>query len=160
MLPQTIAAIILFTGPVLSQPIEQLRDDRLLEQVVSATSDGDANELLNLMREVRARGLLMFPDIDICHSQVPDTGILSSKITRGGVNWAYHMRVWSLAIEQNQCGCPYNLLSPDAFALELTDHAMTDLSTADAGVLRSYWIQNRDIVEPAYQTFQLEVCGN
>ena len=144
---------------LLAQDLPALRDDQLLVSIGSATEAADAAGLLALMLEARRRGLLMFDAGKTCNADIPDTGVLFSEINRGVVTWAYHMRVWDLALTAGDCGCATDLLSFAQFARDMTGHAPEDLTAADVGTLRQFWQDQRREIEPTYAAFAAETCA-
>lgn len=156
--------IALFAGlampiTLLAQDLPALRDDQLLVSIGAATEAADAAGLLALMQEARRRGLLMFDAGKTCNAEIPDTGVLSSEINRGVVTWAYHMRVWELALTAGDCGCATDLLSFAQFARDMTGHTPEDLTAADVGTLRQFWQDQRREIEPTYAAFAAETCA-
>jgi hypothetical protein len=159
-----VSAISLVAGlalpmALLAQDLPVLRDDQLLVSIGAATEAADAAGLLALMQEARGRGLLMFNAGKTCNADIPDTGVLSSEINRGAVTWAYHMRVWDMALTAGHCGCATDLLSFAQFTSDITGHAPEDLTAADVGTLRQFWQDQRREIEPAYAAFAAEACA-
>ena len=159
-----VSAISLVAGlalpmALLAQVLPALRDDQLLVSIGAATEAADAAGLLALMLEARRRGLLMFDAGKTCNADIPDTGVLFSEINRGVVTWAYHMRVWDLALTAGDCGCATDLLSFAQFARDMTGHAPEDLTAADVGTLRQFWQDQRREIEPTYAAFAAETCA-
>ena len=145
---------------LLAEDLPTLRDDQLLDGIVAATEGADATGLLALMQEARRRGLLMFPDGEVCEADIPETGVLSSEINRGVVSWAYHMLLWEMAMTQGHCGCVYDLLTFEQFAIDLTGHAGADLTPAEVDAFRQFWLDQRREIEPAYAVFTAEFCAS
>ena len=142
-----------------AQQIADLRDDELLSDIVIVTETGEADRLLALMREVRDRGLLMFEDIRQCESAVPEDGLLDNEILRGTVNWAYLMEIWSVAMAEGDCGCPYELLSFDDFSERVAGTSPENITTEDVKKFQRFWMERREVVEPAYRAFKVQTCG-
>lgn len=155
----TLAVALTLPAAVLAQDLPALSDDGLLDGIVAATEGFDAARLLVLMQEARQRGLLMFSDAVACKAEIPDTGVLSSEINRGVVSWAYHMRVWEMALAAGHCGCAFDLLSFTQFTADMTGHAPEDLTAADIGILRQFWQDRRREIEPSYAAFTAEFCA-
>ena len=142
-----------------AQEPAELRDDQLLSDIVVVTEAGEADRLLALMREVRDRGLLMFEDIRECESPVPKTGLLENEIMRGEVNWAYHMEVWSRAMAAGDCGCPYKYLSFEEFSEDVAGTSPENIDASDVDEFAMFWVERRDVVQPAYRAFKAQTCG-
>lgn len=154
-----VAGLALPTA-LLAEDLPALRDDQLLDGIVAATEGADASGLLALMQEARRRGLLMFAEGNICEAGIPETGVLASQINRGVVTWAYHMLLWDMAMTQGHCGCVYDLLTFEQFAIDLTGHTGADLTLADVDVFRQFWQDQRREIEPAYAVFTAEFCAS
>ena len=82
---KALAVFIALAGSAWAEDLQDLPDDTLLGEVVTATENGEEERLLDLMREVQARGLLMFPKPQTCTFNYPDTEFFGNEIFRGAV---------------------------------------------------------------------------
>ena len=154
------AAVAVFATGTLAQDAESLRDDQLLGAVAKATEAREADRLLSLMTEVRARGLLMFrADGETCEPVIPETDLLTSLISRGTAQWAYITQARMTAMERGECGCPFSMLTFDAFAREMTGSAGSDLTRGDLVALQEFRTQNEKSVDDAWRDFRRNSCG-
>ena len=154
------SAVALLATQAFAQDASDLRDDQLLGEVAVATEMQDADRLLALMTEARARGLLMFAaDGPICEPTIPETSPLASLISRGSAQWAYITRSRMMAMEAGDCGCPFSLLSFDDFALELTGSGAADLTPDDLSVLQAFRTVNEKVVDQEWRDFRQNSCG-
>lgn len=155
-----VSALAMVATPIMAQDAASLRDDQLLDAVAAATETQDADRLLALMIEVRARGLLMFTaEEPVCEPIIPETGRLASLISRGSAQWAYITKARLTAMEAGDCGCPFSLLSFDDFALELTGSVAVDLTADDLSVLQAFRTANESAVDQEWRDFRLNSCG-
>lgn len=155
------AAALFVSTPATSygQSSSDMRDDQLLGAIVQATEESEAADLLGFMQEASRRGLLMFEGERICESGVPETGLMDNQFKRGRVNWAYHMRVWEMAMEDGFCGCVYELQSFPQFQRELVGHD-GEITESDVDVFNAFWRERKQVIEPAYRAFKDERCGD
>ena len=86
---KALAVFIALAGSAWAEDLQDLPDDTLLGEVVTATENGEEERLLDLMREVQARGLLMFPKPQTCTFSYPDTEFFGNEIFRGAVRWGF-----------------------------------------------------------------------
>ena len=154
------AALAVLATQTLAQDAPSLRDDQLLGAIAEATEAQQADRLLSLMTEVRARGLLMFKADDLsCEPVIPETGLLASLIARGTAQWAYITRVRMTAIDRGDCGCPYSLLAFDDFSREMTGSVAAGLTKADLAVLQKFRSQNESSTNETWRAFRQKTCG-
>ena len=159
ILPLVVALAVL-ASQTLAQDTSSLRDDQLLVAVVAATEAQDADRLLSLMTEVRARGSLMFTaESQACEPVIPETGPLASLISRGSAQWAYITQSRMTAMKAGDCGCPYSLLSFDDFTLELTGSVAADLTPNDLSVLQAFRAANESAIDQEWRDFRQNSCG-
>ena len=155
-----VSALAIFATPIMAQEAATLRDDQLLGAVARATETQDADRLLEVMIEVRARGLLMFTaESQACEPVIPETGPLASLISRGSAQWAYITRSRMIAMDAGDCGCPYSLLSFDDFTLEFTGSVAAELTPDDLSVLQAFRSNNESAVEQEWRDFRQNSCG-
>ena len=155
-----VSALAIVATPILAQDAATLRDDQLLGEVAAATETQEADRLLGLMIEVRARGLLMFrTDGQTCEPVIPETGLLATMTPRGTAQWAYITQSWMTAMEAGNCGCPFALLYFDDFTRDLTRAVAPDLTSADLATLQNFRTQNEGIVTEQWRAFRQTVCG-
>ncbi len=155
-----LAVFITLAGSAWADGLQDLTDDRLLGEVVSATESGEKDQLMELMREVQARGLLMFPKPQACMFTFPDTEFFGNEIFRGTVRWGFGTDLRDLAMSEGFCGCIYDLGSLDAFTQERVGKAAQDATTRDFSVFRKYRRSDWSEVNERYQAFQSEQCGS
>ena len=154
------AALAVLATRTLAQDAPSLRDDQLLGAVAEATEAQQADRLLSLMTEVRARGLLMFKaDGPSCEPVIPETGLLATLTPRGSAQWAYITRVRMVAMERKECGCPFSLLSFDDFTREATGSVAPDLTRDDLSVLQAFRTRNERTVGEEWNKYRQTVCG-
>ena len=155
-----LAVFVTLAGSAWAEGLQDLTDDRLLGEVVTATESGEKDQLMELMREVQARGLLMFPKPQACMLTFPDTEFFGNEIFRGAVRWGFGTDLSELAMSQGFCGCIYDLGSLDAFTQERVGKAAQDATTSDFSVFRKYRRSDWSEVNERYQAFQSEQCGS
>jgi hypothetical protein len=157
---KALAVFIALAGSAWAEDLQDLPDDTLLGEVVTATENGEEERLLNLMREVQARGLLMFPKPQTCTFSYPDTEFFGNEIFRGAVRWGFGTDLRELAMSQGFCGCIYDLGSLDAFTNELVSKSAKALTTVDFNALRRYrsdeWVE----IDQLHTAFRKESCGD
>ena len=151
--------VLCLAGASLAQDISDLPDDQLLGAVVTATETEDKERLMELMREVRARGLLMFSEPQVCEFAYPDTEFFRNEIFRGAVRWAYGTDLREQAMTEGYCGCIYELGSLDAFTEARVGKRAVDVASDDLGDFRSYRRSEWNDANERYQAFQTEHCG-
>jgi hypothetical protein len=156
---KAVAVFIVLAGSAWAEGPQVLPDDALLGEVIIATENGEEERLLKLMREVQARGLLMFPKLQACTFRYPDTEFFRNEIFRGTVRWGFGTDLSELAMSQGFCGCIYDLGSLDAFTQERVGKAAQDATTRDFSVFRKYRRGDWSEVNERYQAFQSERCG-
>lgn len=157
---KALAVFITLAGSAWAEDLQDLPDDTLLGEVVTATENGEEERLFDLMREVQARGLLMFPKPKTCTFSYPDTEFFGNEIFRGAVRWGFGTDLRELAMSQGFCGCIYELGSLDAFTQERIGKPAQDAITSDFSVFRKYRRSDWSDVNERYQNFQLERCGS
>lgn len=155
-----LAVFVTLAGSAWAEGLQDLPDDRLLGEVVTATESGEKDQLMELMREAQARGLLMFPKPQACTFTFPDTEFFGNEIFRGAVRWGFGTDLSELAMSQGFCGCIYDLGSLDAFTQERVGKAAQDATTSDFSVFRKYRRSDWSEVNERYQAFQSEQCGS
>lgn len=157
---KALAVFIAVAGSAWAEDLQDLPDDTLLGEVVTATENGEEERLLDLMREVQARGLLMFPKPQTCTFSYPDTEFFGNEIFRGAVRWGFGTDLRELAMSQGFCGCIYDLGSLDAFTQERIGKTPNNLTAGDFGALRRYrsgeWVK----IDQLYTAFRKESCGD
>jgi hypothetical protein len=155
-----VSALAAVATPILAQDAATLHDVQLLGAVAAATETRDADRLLELMIEVRARGLLMFAaDGQTCEPVIPKTGLLATLTPRGTAQWAYVTQSRMTAMEAGNCGCPFALLSFDDFTRDLTGAVAPDLTQGDLATLQGFRVQNDAPVAEKWRAFRHYVCG-
>lgn len=123
----TLTLVFGMATTALAQDITDLPDDQLLGSVVSATNARDKDRLLELMLEVQARELLMFKADDaVCDADVPKTGVLENMLAYGNARQAYIVAARQAALDLGDCGCPFGLLSFDAFVRAEADQNLAE----------------------------------
>ena len=144
-----------------AQDVTSLRDDQLIGAVAQATKAREADRLLSLMTEVRARGLLMFRAAgQACEAMIPETALLTSLITRGTVQWAYITQARKTAMERGDCGCPFSLLAFDDFTRTMTGSVGADLTRDDLAILQEFRARNEKSVDETWQDFRHNNCAD
>ena len=155
-----VSALAAVATPILAQEAASLRDDQLLAAVAAATETQDADRLLELMIEVRARGLLMFTaDGQTCEPVIPKMGLLATLTPRGTAQWAYITQSRMTGMEAGDCGCPFALLSFDDFTRDLTGAVAPDLTQGDIAALQDFRAENEAPVTEQWRVFRQNVCG-
>lgn len=155
-----VSALAIVATPIMAQESASLRDDQLLGAVAAATETQDADRLLELMNEARARGLLMFTaEGPACEPVIPKTGLLATLTPRGTAQWAYITRARMTAMEAGTCGCPFALLSFDDFTRDLTGAVAPDMTSADLATLQDFRAENEASVTEQWRAFRQNVCG-
>ncbi len=157
---KALAVFITLAGSAWAEGQQDLPDETLLGEVVIATEMWEKERLLKLMREVQARGLLMFPKPKACTFSYPDTEFFGNEIFRGAVRWGFGTDLRELAMSQGFCGCIYDLGSLDAFTQERIGKAAQGAIISDFSVFRKYRRSDWSDVNERYQIFQLERCGS
>ena len=156
---KALAVFIALAGSAWAEDLQDLPDDTLLGEVVTATENGEEERLLDLMREVQARGLLMFPKPQTCTFSYPDTEFFANEIFRGAVRWGFGTDLQDRAMAQGFCGCIYDLGSLDAFTNELVGKPARALTAADFHALRRFrsdeWVE----IDQRHTAFRTEICG-
>jgi hypothetical protein len=147
------------TTEALAQDASELRDDELLAEIVVVTEAEDADRLLELMLEVKTRGLLMFQAPKACEFTYPDTAFFENEFYRGAANWAYVTELKERAISEKFCGCHYKLMSFDAFSQEVAGKAPEALSEVDDKTFSNYRRRDWYPTQKAYDEFRKEICG-
>ena len=154
------AALAVLATRTLAQDAASLRDDQLLGAVAEATEAQQADRLLSLMTEVRARGLLMFKaDGPSCEPVIPETGLLATMIPRGTARWAYITQARITAMSKGACNCPFSLLSFDRFTRDLAGAVAPDLTRQDLAALQEFRAENEGPTETAWRDYRQNVCG-
>lgn len=144
-----------------AQDVTDLPDDQLLDAVVSATDARDKDRLLELMLEVQARELLMFKAEDaVCDAAVPKSGVLENMLAYGNARQAYIVAARQTALDLGDCGCPFALLSFDAFVRAETDQAQAELDLIGLRHILDYGRNNQSRVTNMYRDFRQEICGS
>lgn len=156
---KALAVFITLAGSAWAEDLQDLPDDTLLGEVVTATENGEEERLLDLMREVQARGLLMFPKPQTCTFSYPETDFFGNEIFRGAVRWGFGTDLRELAMSQGFCGCIYDLGSLDAFTTERVDKPAHALTAADFNTMRRYRNADWNTIDQRYATFREESCG-
>lgn len=155
-----LAVFITLAGSAWADGLQDLTDDRLLGEVVSATESGEKHQLMELMRDVQARGLLMFPKPQACTFTFPDTEFFGNEIFRGAVRWGFGTDLSELAMSQGFCGCIYDLGSLDHYTQARVGKTPEDLTAADFNALRRYrsgeWVE----IDRRHAAFRKESCGD
>jgi hypothetical protein len=155
-----LAVFVALAGNAWAEGPQDLPDDTLLGEVVIATETGEEDRLLKLMREVQARGLLMFPKPQACSLTYPDTEFFSNEIFRGAVRWGFGTDLRELAISQGFCGCIYDLGSLDDYTQARVGKTPEELTAADFNALRRYrsgeWVD----IDQRHAAFRKESCGD
>ena len=137
-----------------------LRDDQLIGAVAEATEAREADRLLLLMTEIRARGLLMFEvEGQVCEPVIPESGLLATLTPHGTAQWAYITRVRMMAMELRDCGCLYSLQSFDEFTRDMTGSRAPDLTRSDLATLQEFRAKNQSPVDDAWRDYRKTVCG-
>ena len=155
-----VTALMVLAAPILAQDAATLRDDQLLGAVAAATQTQDADRLLELMNEARARGLLMFTaEGPACEPVIPRTGLLATLTPRGTAQWAYITRARMTAMETGTCGCPFALLSFDDFTRNLTGTVAPDMTSADLATLQDFRSESEASVTEQWRAFRQNICG-
>ncbi|MBC7180245.1 MAG: hypothetical protein H5U14_09165 [Roseovarius sp.] len=157
---KALVVFIALASSVWAEDLPDLPDDALLGKVVIATENGEKEQLLNLMREVQARGLLMFPKPQACTFSYPDTEFFNNEIFRGAVRWGFGTDLQERAVAQGFCGCIYDLGSLNAFTQERIGKTPEDLTAEDFSALRRYrsdeWVE----IDQLHTAFRKESCGD
>ena len=157
---KALAVFIALAGSAWAEDLQDLPDDTLLGEVVTATENGEEERLLDLMREVQARGLLMFPKPQTCNFSYPDTEFFGNEIFRGAVRWGFGTDLRELAMSQGFCGCIYDLGSLDDYTQARVGKTPEELTAADFNALRRYrsgeWVD----IDQRHAAFRKESCGD
>lgn len=157
---KAVAVFIVLAGSAWAEDLQDLPDDTLLGEVVTATETGEEERLLNLMREVQARGLLMFPKPQTCTFSYPDTEFFGNEIFRGAVRWGFGTDLSELAMAQGFCGCIYDLWGLDDYTQARAGKTPEELTAADFNALRRYrsgeWVE----IDRRHAAFRKESCGD
>ena len=155
-----IFAALLAAGSASAQAPAELSDAALLERVAEVTEAGDAAELLAAMREVRARGLLMFEGPPRCEAPVPDTAFWDNEFFRGAAEKAFLVEAREAAMAAGFCGCIWEARPFAAFFEEVTGRPPAELTEADYRTVRSYRRADWRSIEASYAAFRAERCGD
>ena len=143
-----------------AQSINDLRDDQLLNQVVTATVARDADALLAIMIEVESRNLLMFAvNKQKCDAIVPETGLLDNMMSRGTARSAYIVRARQAAMAEGSCSCIFSSISFDAFTQELVGKTAPNLTGADLQQMLSFRRKFEHSVRTEYLNHRRNICG-
>lgn len=156
----TLTLVLGMATTALAQDITDLPDDQLLDAIVTATDARDKDRLLELMLEVQARELLMFKAEEaVCDADVPKSGVLENMLAYGNARQAYIVAARQAALDLGDCGCPFGLLSFDAFVRAEVDVETSDLEQGHLKKLRAFRREHQSSVDEAYRAFRMESCG-
>jgi hypothetical protein len=154
------AVLTALAGAAWAQPVAELTDEALLARAAEATEAEDADALLDAMREVRARGLLMFAGPPRCEAPAPDTPFWENEFFAGAAEKAFLVEAREAAIAAGACGCVYEALSFAGFFEEAFGKGPADLTETDYARVRSYRRADWSAVEEQYRAFREERCGD
>ena len=146
---------------VLADDFGQLSADGLTEETISAVEEGDAERVLDLLTEMRLRGMHFFenaPD-PMCDREVSRSLPFTENIINWGLlNTSYGQFAGMVAMEAGTCACPRSLLDVSEFTNGLLGKDAEDVSEEDRQMLVDFTNGPGAEATALYRTFRREQC--
>lgn len=164
MISRTIFTLILaihFASPLAAEEFSDLSPQQLQESAVEAVNEDDSQRLLKIMKEMQSRQLLFFADTseEGCNREPDRVGILaSSPFAWGFARKAYVTFLKQQQLEMGACGCLTQLMTFDAFALQMTGAPAATMDEAQYEILNSYQRDMGNQVADAHRAHRQTNC--
>ena len=135
------AAVTAAPTVCLAQDVSNLSTDDLTELAIEATEAGDGARLVEVMREMRSRGMHFFATAagPLCEQEAPRLAIFENHWAHwGGVDESFGLFARLAAVEQGTCACPRSTTTFEQFTQAAIGKDPADLGPEDVIPLRNY----------------------
>ncbi|MGR3435791.1 MAG: hypothetical protein ACU0CO_13030 [Shimia sp.] len=134
---------VLIAAPTIgfAQDVADLSADRLTDLAVETTEIGDGDRLVEVMREMRSRGMHFFAAAagPLCEQEAPRLEVFESHWAHwGGVDESFGLFARLAAVEQGTCACPRSTTTFEEFTQAFVGKDPADLAPEDVIPLRNY----------------------
>jgi hypothetical protein len=126
-------------GP--AQDMTDLSADQLTDLAVETTEAGDGDRLVEVMREMRSRGMHFFAAAagPLCEQEAPRLEVFERHWAHwGGVDESFGLFARLAAVEQGTCACPRSIATFDQFTRAVAGKAPEELGSDDVIPLRRF----------------------
>ena len=138
-----LLAVGLIAAPTmcLAQDVVDLSADQLTDLAVETTEVGDGARLVEVMREMRSRGMHFFATAagPLCKQEAPRLEVFESHWAHWGrVNESFGLFARLAAAEQETCACPRSTTTFEQFTQAVVGKAPAELGPDDVVPLRRF----------------------
>jgi len=157
----TLAAAMLAAFPVKAQDLESLTPDQLQKFAIEAVNKSEANELMNIMREMQRREMHFFRQqrSAMCEREPKKVGFISQRFGRfGTARQAYFTYLREVAMRDGVCSCLMGQMSFDEFLTEKLGIIQEDLDEESFAKLQEYLEDREHEVSSKHRAFQAANC--
>ena len=157
-----LAAVVIAAPTIgLAQNVTDLSIDQLTDLAVETTEAGDGDRLIDLMREMRSRGMHFFATAagPLCEQEAPRLEVFESHWAHwGGVDESFGLFARLAAVEQGTCICPRSTTTFEEFTQAAVGRDPADLGPKDVISLRNYAQEAGRDARAIYADFYGSVC--
>ena len=138
-----LLAAVVTAAPAIgsAQDMADLSADQLTDLAVEVTEASDGDRLVEVMREMRSRGMHFFATAagPLCEQEAPRLEVFESHWAHwGGVDEAFGLFARLAAVEQETCACPRSTTTFDQFTQIAVGKDPAELGPEDVIPLRNY----------------------
>ena len=136
-------ATVVIAAPTigLAQDVTDLSADQLTDLAVETTEAGDGDRLIDLMREMRSRGMHFFATAagPLCELEAPRLEVFESHWAHwGAVDESFGLFARLAAVEHGTCACPRSTTTFEQFTQAIVGKAPAELGPDDVVPLRRF----------------------
>ena len=137
-----IAAVVIAAPTIgFAQDVTDLSAEQLTDLAVEVTETGDGDRLVEVMREMRSRGMHFFATAagPLCEQEAPRLEVFESHWAHWGrVNESFGLFARLAAAEQETCTCPRSVITFEQFTQAVVGKAPAELGPDDVIPLRRF----------------------
>ncbi|MGR3434427.1 MAG: hypothetical protein ACU0CO_05990 [Shimia sp.] len=125
----------------LAQDVTDLSADQLTNLAIEVTETGDGDRLVEVMREMRSRGMHFFATAagPLCEQEAPRLEVFESHWAHWGrVNESFGLFARLVAVQQETCACPRSVVTFDQFTEAVVGKAPEEIGRDDVIPLRRF----------------------
>lgn len=157
----TASFVFLTAQPLVADDLGGLSPQELQQGAVEAVDNGNAQSLLEIMREMQLRQLLFFeaPADEACDREPERVGLLASKpFAWGAARQAYSTYLRQQRLEKGDCGCLTSQMTFDEFATELFGATAASMSEEQYQAMLAFKLENESATSRAYRGHVAQNC--
>ena len=137
-----LAAVVISVPTIcVAQDVTNLSADQLTNLAVETTEAGDGARLVEVMREMRSRGMHFFAIAagPLCEQEAPRLEVFESHWAHwGAVDESFGLFARLAAVEQGTCACPRSTTTFEQFTQAVVGKAPAELGPDDVVPLRRF----------------------